>query len=202
MQKKNIKKLLALGLLVSGTASVAVSQAAYAAEATDQTSGTADSLEQHGHGPIPFDGKVERSVEDIENGVVITLTTDDADTLTKLQNKADEAPADDAPFADEVTREIILLDNGIQITLTSDDPSVVEKLQNMPDKPGHPSFKDLNIDRTVKNTENGVVITLTSDDQDVVEMLQDHADDEFFIGKGFRHGGPHSFDGGDSSTQE
>ncbi len=191
MQRKNIKKLLALGLLVSGTASVVASQAAYAETTT----------EQHRPGPMAFDEHVERTVEDIDNGVLITLTTDDADTLEKLQAMPDEAP-EDAPFADEVTREITLLDNGVQIQLTSDDPAVVEKLQNMPDEPMHPSFEDLNIDRTVENTENGVVITLTSDDQDVVEMLQDRADDEFFIGKGFHPGGPHSFDGEDPETDD
>ena len=200
MQRENIKKILVLGLLVSGTASVVASQAAYASEASDET-GTSASLEKHGPGPLPFDGNVERSVEDIENGVIITLTTDDADTLEKLQNMPDEAP-EDAPFADEVTREITLLDNGVQITLTSEDATVVEKLQNMPDKPGHPSFEELNIDRTVENTENGVVITLTSDDQDVIEMLQERADDEFFMGGGFRHGGPHPFEEEEDSTQE
>ncbi len=198
MQKRNIKKILALGLLVSGTAGVVASQAAYADAITDQSTGQ---QEQHGHGPMPFDGNATRSVEDIENGVVITLTTEDADTLEKLQSMPAEAPAD-APFKDEVTREITLLDDGVQITLTSEDETVVEKLQNMPDQPMRPSFEDLNIDRKVEKIENGVVITLTSDDQDSVELLQDHADDEHFMGMGFQHGNHSFFDGEDSSQQE
>lgn len=186
MQKKHIKKLLVLGLLVSGTAGVVASQANYADAATG-------SQGEHRRGPMPFDENVSRTVEDIENGVVITLTTEDAETLEKLQSMPTDAPAD-GPFADEVTREITLLDNGVQITLTSEDASVVEKLQSMPDEPMHPNFEDLNIDRTVENTENGVVITLTSDDQDVVEMLQDRANDGPFMGMGFRHGGHPSFE--------
>ncbi len=178
---------MALGLLVGGSASVLASQAAYADEASETSTEESPSLERHG--PDPFNGNVSRSVEEIENGVVITLTTEDEDTLEKLQNMPEAGPKD-APFADEVTREITLLDNGVQITLTSEDASVVERLQNMPEPGTKPSFKDLNIERTVENTENGVVITLTSDDADTIEMLQDRADDEFFMG-GFPHGGAH-----------
>jgi hypothetical protein len=40
-----------------------------------------------GHGPkLPFFSEdVDRSVEEIDNGVVITLTSDDADMIEKLQ---------------------------------------------------------------------------------------------------------------------
>lgn len=178
--------MLALGLLVAGTAGAVSAQNAYAEDLSEATAET--ELPAPQDGPRFFDENVTRTVEDIDNGVIITLTTDDADTLEKLQNP----PADDqdkGPLADEVTREITLLENGIQITLTSDDETVVEKLQNMEDHPHMGPMEQMNIDRTVENTENGVVVTLTSDDPDTVTFLQERAQDGFSFG-GPHHGGP------------
>ena len=172
MKKNNLLKLLTLGLLVGGAVTAVAGQSVDASE-----------LEQRGNGHKPggmmfLSEDIERTVETIDNGVVITLTTDDEEALEKLLDMPSDMP-EDAPFADDVTREITVLDNGVQITLTSEDADVVERLQNMPEEP--------QVDRSVENIDNGIVITLTSEDSEVVEKLQSGEPGEF------HHGGHHGF---------
>ena len=159
MKKQDLKKYLALGIVMAGSTGVLAAQNAYA-EDLDATEDLSEATAEtqlpapRKGGPHFFDENLTRSVEDIENGVIITLTTDDADTLEHLQNIPTDDP-DKGPFADQVTREIALLDNGVQITLTSDDARVVERLQNMDEMPPVAPMGSLDIDRTVENTENG-----------------------------------------------
>lgn len=169
MKKTNLLKLLTLGLLVGGAVTAVAGQSVDASDVEERGP-------RHGRGGMMFMSEdIERTVETIDNGVVITLTTDDEEALEKLLDMPSDMP-EDAPFADEVTREITVLENGVQITLTSEDADVVEHLQSMPEGP--------NVDRSVENIDNGIVITLTSEDSDVVEMLQSGD---------FHHGGRHGF---------
>lgn len=167
MKNKFAKGLLTLTLLVGGTAGVANVQRA-----------SADDSDEERFRPKPFLEDVTHSVELIDNGVIITITTDNEDTLLLIQEKAKEAPK--GPMMEEVDREIELISNGVQITLTSEDPEVVEKLQNAP-KPGsqhegrpgpHGPMMNPEVNRSVENIDNGVVITLTTDDAEVLEKLQ------------------------------
>lgn len=178
--KKIATNLLLVGLIVGGIGSSSMIQSALADDAT-----TATTLEEpkmnHGHA---FMDKVERTFEDIENGVIIRMTTDDPDTLTKLQNMT-EFPklGGGGDFMDGVDLAINLLDDGIQVTLTSEDADTVTKLHNLPktkkdgpgDHKGHgplETFLEENVDRSVENIDNGIVITLTSDDPEMVTRLQ------------------------------
>lgn len=189
MKMKNyMTHALALGLVIGGVSSVAlVAKAA----TTEDAVGERPAMEGHMHHWPDFMEKVTRTVEKIDKGVIITMTTDDADTLTKLQNMPAEGPEHDGrgAFMDSVTREVTKLDNGIQIKLTSDDASVVEKLQNMPaEGPGHggpgghgpfgPFGDDENVSRSVQKVTNGVTITLSSDDAETIEALQSFPWDE------------------------
>lgn len=178
-----LSKLLALGLLVGGTTGALAIQSANAATA-DQTQETSNEQEFRGRGHGPqgagfmhhgpnFMQNVDRSVEKIENGVVLTLTTDDADTLQKLQDWSTETPDHEPEFMQNVTRTVVQLDNGVQITLTSDDSDTVTKLQEGPLGGGHHEDFMQNVNRTVENTDNGVIITLTSDDPETVKLLQE-----------------------------
>jgi TusA-related sulfurtransferase len=169
--KKTLAKLLALGILVGGTGAAAISQA------------SAETISQHppqmmGHGP-DFMQNVTHTVEKIDNGVVITLTSDDADVVQKLQDREANFDANHGPVQnlENVTRSVINLDNGVQITMTSDDPDTVAQLQEGPK--GGPRGGDHHlgqmegVTRSVENIDNGVVITLTSDNPDTVAKLQE-----------------------------
>ncbi len=167
-----LKSLIVLALMAGGMGTVSMIQNASA----DET----EALEKTMESPADFERKVNRTVENIESGVIITLTTDDAEELKRLQSMT-EMPTHGpmAAWMDEVDQAFNLLDNGVQITLTSDDPSIVDKLQHMPEDPrgkGHHGPMGMlfgkDVKHSVENIENGVVITLTSDDPKVVEGLQ------------------------------
>ena len=162
MKKNYITGLLALALIVGGVGTVSAINVASASE-----------VEQEKHN---FKETVTRSVENITDGVIITLTTDDADTLTRLQSMTGLPPRG-GDLLENTEQSVEILDNGVKITITSDDADVVEKLQNMPEKPphgkrGHGPFMGEKVTRSAVNTDNGVVVTFSSDDADVVEKLQ------------------------------
>lgn len=175
MQKKNIvSSFLVLGIIAAGAGGASVVSSANA----DETQIERPEMESGN-----FVKKVTRTVENIDNGVIITLTTDDATELERLQHMT-EMPehGPGGGLMAEVDQAFNVLDNGVQITLTSEDPDIVEKLQNLPEEgpfgPGHgghgpklPFFSE-DVDRSVEEIDNGVVITLTSDDADMVEKLQ------------------------------
>ena len=137
---------------------------------------------------------IERSVENIDNGVIITMTSDDADAVEMLQSREAKGPQND-----DVTRTQENIDNGVRITITSDDEDTVAKIQEhaaegkgpefgehrgggrrgnmgkgMCDSENFAQMRELSdsIERSVENIDNGVIITMTSDDADAVEMLQ------------------------------
>lgn len=83
--------------------------------------------------------KFEKTVTNISNGVVIEITSDDAEAVEKIQErlgkdserkarnqKANRPECDDPP---KVERKVENISNGIRITITSDDPEFVERIQ-------------------------------------------------------------------------
>ncbi len=180
MKKKNIlSSFLVLGIIAAGASGASVISGASADDTKDDTQ-----MEQPEMGKGMFMKNVDRSVEKIDKGVIITLTTDDATELERLQDMTKmpkRGPGGD--LMAEVDQAVEVIENGIQITLTSEDPETVEKLQNLPEEgpfgPGHggghglkPPFFGEDVTRSVEEIDNGVVITLTSDDEDTVEKLQ------------------------------
>jgi hypothetical protein len=188
--KQFLSHLLVLGLIVGGTGTIALVQNASAEDASAGFAGSAGSAEEMGRPGMEMRAQVDRTVENISDGVIITLTTEDSSALEHLQSMT-EFPAHrgNGDFMESVDQEINLLDNGIQITLRSEDPETVDRLQNMPE-PGEKGmhfrrggegplpFMNENVERTVEDIENGVVITLTSEDDEVVSQLQDFEWDE------------------------
>jgi len=76
--------------------------------------------------------KITHSVENIANGVVKTITSDDTDVVAQIQSRGVE----NAPRNENVTRTVENLSNGIKVTTTSDDSEIVERMQNYADKKG------------------------------------------------------------------
>ncbi|MBT3349449.1 hypothetical protein HN954_00685 [bacterium] len=73
---------------------------------------------------------VTRSIENISNGVIKTISSTDAAVVSKIQeHKSRFSENDDRPQHENANREIELAANGVQITITSDDAAEVSKIQ-------------------------------------------------------------------------
>jgi hypothetical protein len=74
---------------------------------------------------------ITHAVELLDNGVVKTITSDDAEVVAKIQSRHENMPKRDK---ENVTHTVENIDNGVKITITSDDPELVEKIQKHSDK--------------------------------------------------------------------
>lgn len=74
---------------------------------------------------------VTKNVEKISNGIIVTVTSDDAAVVEKIQNKEHRDPKNE-----EITRTIENISNGVKMTITSDNSDLVEKIQNHEDRMG------------------------------------------------------------------
>ena len=70
---------------------------------------------------------ITRTVENIENGVQITITSDDEDVVTHLQEERNPR----GPRNEDVVHTVENIENGIILTITSDDEALVEHIQEM-----------------------------------------------------------------------
>jgi hypothetical protein len=83
---------------------------------------------------------IERSVVNIEDGVVLTITSDDEEAIAALHERANREPGE-VPQAEkfekrpEIDHDVKILDNGVEITITSEDPEVVTQLQEHEGRP-------------------------------------------------------------------
>lgn len=142
----------------------------------------------------------EMKVENLDNGVKITLTSEKPEALKGLQEHAAKCSAKggDSGMCLPVkgaTVETANLTNGVEIHLTSDKPETVKALQEHAakcsirhakgeaghgcSKMGHarmghsPLLENAKVE--VENRADGATITLTSDDPEVVKAIQAHA---------------------------
>ncbi|MCF7846725.1 MAG: hypothetical protein K9M51_01515 [Candidatus Gracilibacteria bacterium] len=67
---------------------------------------------------------ITHSVELIDNGVIKTITSDDAEVVEKLQSREYLEPRQET-----ISREIEQMANGVKITITSNDAEEVERIQ-------------------------------------------------------------------------
>ena len=72
---------------------------------------------------------MERSIENVPNGVQITILAESDSSLQALQ-KAAQNLGNPRENKKNILREIKAVDRGIQIQITSPDPEIVEKIQN------------------------------------------------------------------------
>lgn len=70
---------------------------------------------------------VSHEVEKIDNGVVITITTEDAEALAKMKKRHEKMDAKEVKNRN-ITRTVEALNNGFKTTLTTDDPDTLERL--------------------------------------------------------------------------
>ena len=69
---------------------------------------------------------VDRKITNLDDGVEITLTTEDQDQLARIIERTE---SNDRPKNEDVTEKVEVLDNGVKITLTAEDPDEVAKIQ-------------------------------------------------------------------------
>ena len=130
-----------------------------------------------------FGGAVYWEVENVSDGVRVTMTSDDSEVVRRLQAKKPRVPHRLGVLHSQET-----IEKGIRFTLTSDDPEQVEKIQRFAKKKhsknheGEPHIHERRkrggkgfrkeVERVMTPLPNGIAITLTSEKEEVVERLQ------------------------------
>jgi len=75
---------------------------------------------------------IDRQTTIIDNGVVLELTSSDAEVVDKIQqfgSKEDGQLPHKQWKSSDITKDVELIGNGVRITITSDDPDTVTRLQ-------------------------------------------------------------------------
>lgn len=163
---KNLVTLALVPALTMGAIGLSSAQVPSADQAQTPTSGYEQQMQDHQgpHRGAPEQMKdVNVTMTKLDNGIQITQTSDNADTVAKLHDRADQHL-----IMTNSTRNVENIDNGIKMTITSDNADVISLLQNK----DFPTPKDEKVTATKTNLDNGVEITLTSDDATVVQHLQ------------------------------
>jgi len=114
---------------------------------------------------------VNHSIENIDNGTKMSITSDDEKTVAILHKKYDTMIArfgTDGKTVGKAKIEVGKLDNGIEIKRTSDDEKTVAVLQLKTKKK---AFLD-SITQTADASDKVVTITIISDDEASTALLQ------------------------------
>ncbi len=77
--------------------------------------------------------KVSHEVEKLENGVVITTTTDDADVLEKMKERHEKGENRQGRNQENVVRLVETLENGFRTTITTEDEDTLTRLHDRAD---------------------------------------------------------------------
>lgn len=104
---------------------------------------------------------VTKTVSKIDNGIILTLTTEDADLLTKIQARENKKEREN------VTTSKVNIANGVQLTITSDDAETVAKMHERADR----SVNKQNTTKVVENLDNGVQITVTGSTPEAIAAI-------------------------------
>lgn len=127
-------KYASLSLVLAATFAFMAIPAALADSSTED--GERPSREEIRERMENFKENTERTVEEIDNGVVMTITSDDPEIVEKILERHEkhearraEREAERPEDAPEIEHTVEVLDNGIRVTVTSDDAEVVERLQ-------------------------------------------------------------------------
>lgn len=127
----------------------------------------------------PRSNSIKRTVTNIDNGVIVTCTSDNADEVKMIQSHNPPTP----PADSKVTVVKENLSNGIKVTITSTDSETVKNIQAHEAQGGGPrgmkggengqgqQLKD--VKRTVTNTSDGVTVHFSSTDASTIKLLQD-----------------------------
>ncbi len=129
--------------------------------------------------PLLGDAKLTSTIAYQDNGVVLTLTTDDTTRVGQLQKMA-AMLKNNQMFKDRgITVTVENLTNGIKVTLTATDAETIENLKLHGEREELlKKLRSENVDikeqtnREAVNVDNGVQITITSDNADVARLIQ------------------------------
>jgi hypothetical protein len=75
---------------------------------------------------------VSHEVEKIDNGVIVTATTEDADALAKMKERHEEMGEREMKN-ENITQTVVELDNGFKTTITTDDEDTLSRLYERAD---------------------------------------------------------------------
>lgn len=76
--------------------------------------------------------KISHEITKIENGVVIKVTSDDANIVEKIQENQ-EKKGNREHGAEDITRTVVEIEDGLQITMTTTDSDRLEKMHERAD---------------------------------------------------------------------
>ena len=126
-------------------------------------------------------GLINREITSISNGAEAKITSDDKDTITKIQDNKDRFKIFQK-FNENIEISTQDIDNGVLVKATTTDPDTLKEIHNHVEIMNlMQSLREQNIDiqeeinKKVDNLNNGVRIELTSDNKDIVKLLQTRA---------------------------
>lgn len=124
----------------------------------------------------PRSNTIKRTVTNIENGVIVTCTSDNADEVKMIQSHTPPTPPKDSKVS--VVKEN--LSNGIKVTITSTDAETIKNIQAREAQGGRGMHRGMQNDvelkdvkRVVTNTADGVTISISSTDPETVKVIQE-----------------------------
>ena len=145
--------------------------------------------------------KVEVDVENIDDGVAVTMTSEDEKVAEKIQDQVLDrverfeemrermkdrgARRGKGRFKGKMpSLDAEAIDDGVRLAITSEDEEQVEHLQEtLPEHieavkdrmEGLRLIRGADIDFDLEETDDGVVITITAEEEEVVEQIQEMA---------------------------
>ena len=140
---------------------------------------------------------VTREVTLTEDGAIITISSDDADCIAKIQERAahhadrprpDDAPPVEATVENTATGVVITLVGGTDEAIALIQERATQERDERPERgeggheghgrPGGEGERLEGVERVVTETATGIEISLTSDNAETVEALQSRNDGE------------------------
>ena len=110
---------------------------------------------------------ITMSAEKINNGITITETSTDANTVKKLQDMAYQID-----LRSSINRTVENISNGIVVTTTSENPDAVKLIQDKIPKNNVGNNTNSKFQVTWETLPNGTKETITSTDPNMVTKLQ------------------------------
>ena len=109
-----------------------------------------------------------REISETANGFVITMTSDDAEKVEKMHEKADRMA-----LKQSITKNVEKTENGVVMTITSDNAEAITMIQEKSEKEGK---ERENVTKQTEVLANGIRVTVTGADAETIEKIHNKAD--------------------------
>ncbi|MFT7183758.1 MAG: TusA-related sulfurtransferase [Oceanicoccus sp.] len=129
----NKTNLLSTGLLAL-TIGVMGFGAGIATQAADASHNGNEEFKGEGDKPEIIEN-IDREIENLDDGVQITITSEDSEAVEKIQERHTNGDENKGPQNDDVEFDVELIDDGVLVTITSDDDETVERIQEHAENP-------------------------------------------------------------------